>query len=196
MRHTTKSADGLEYNSKGYLMPPQSGNVWDLGTVLLAMAIPLIATHATIQVPFPSLVLNSLSIFQVMISQRLVSSDEVAEMEMLFALLLMTRVVGFFPFFKKFAGKYSEQIPPPDALRSLWPRQIRLLLWAAVLLVAIPLIFGIVAQRSSMFADYLIAQGVFLPIFILSCGLWGLTEVAYSATLYSFFYLRYWRFLG
>jgi hypothetical protein len=192
-RCSQKSADGLEYNSKGYLIPPQSGNAWDALTLLLAMAIPLIATQTTTHIPFPQLVLHNLSIFQGMISRNLLSRDQVAKIEFLFSLLLAARTVGFIIFFKKFAGRYSEQSPPPDVLRSLWPPQIRSMLYATAPLVGIPLVYGM-AMQYGIFPDHIIARAVSLPIFILSCGLWLLTEVAYGAALYAYFYQRYWRF--
>src|ERR1700730_19350642 len=94
-RCSQKSADGLEYNSKGYVIPPQSGNAWDALTLLLAMAIPLIATQTTTHIPFPQLVLHNLAIFQGMISRNLLSRDQVAKIEFLFSLLLAARTVGF-----------------------------------------------------------------------------------------------------
>jgi hypothetical protein len=128
-----------------------------------------------------------------MMSRNLLSSDQVAEIEFLFSLLLIARIVGFIPFVKKFAGEYSEQSPPPDGLRRLWPPQIRMLAYAAAGGVCIPLVFW-TAMQYGILPDDMAARFGSLSIFILGLGLWVLTEAAYAAALYAFFYQRYWKY--
>jgi hypothetical protein len=97
-------------------------------------------------------------------SRGLLSSDQVAEIEFLFSLLLAARIVGFLIFPQKFAGKYSKQNPPPDALRILCPPQIRGLLYAVAPLVGILFIVWAAVQYGILL-DY-IAPSVFLLILI------------------------------
>jgi hypothetical protein len=185
-------ADDLQYNRKGILMPPQSGNAWDVLTMFFAMAIPLIAFRVSALSPFPPLGLQRLAIFQVMISRNLLSDDQLRLIEFLLIILVVARFAGFPAFFSKHASKYSEQRPPPDALRRSWPGQIRLSLWIPVIGIGIDELSGIV-MRHGFAPNYTMTREAFLPILILSMSLWFLTESIRAAALCSFFYFRYWR---
>jgi hypothetical protein len=187
-----KATDDLQYNRKGYLIPPQSGGAWAALTGVYAMVIPLIVTRTTMQSPFPSVILQKLAIFQLAISQNLLSVNQVAKTEVLFAVLLIARILGFPSFFRKYAFKYSEQSPPPDPLRRLWPPQIRGRFYIAAVLLGGPILLGVVMQ-AGIYQNYMKSPELALSILILGLGIWFLVESIYAAVLYLFFYLRYWR---
>jgi hypothetical protein len=46
-----RGADGLRYNRKGYLIPPQSEGVWAMMTGIYAMVIPLIVIKTAMRSP-------------------------------------------------------------------------------------------------------------------------------------------------
>src|SRR5690242_1050617 len=68
---SANGADGLRYNRRGYLIPPQSEGGWAALTGIFAMIIPLIATRTTFRSPFPSVILQKLAIFQLAIAHNL-----------------------------------------------------------------------------------------------------------------------------
>jgi hypothetical protein len=187
-----RSADGLRYNRKGYLIPPQSEGVWAAITGIYAMVIPLIVTKTTMRSPIPSVILHKLAVFQLAIAHNLLSVDEVAQVEFLFAILLIARICGFPSFFRKYAFKYAEQSPPPDPLRRLWPTQIRGRFYIAAVFLGGPILLGAVMQ-AGLYQDYMKSPELSLMILTLGLGLWFLMESIYAALLYLYFYLRYWR---
>jgi len=188
---STKTPDGLEYNSKGVLIPPQSQNAWDVSTMFFAMAIPFFALQMPLHSPLPPLGLQKLAIFQVMISRDLLSSDQLGRIEFLLLVQIIARVAGFPAFFRKCARKYSEQDPPPVALARSWPRQIRLSFLALAIVIGGMHLLGILMQHAVV--PYFTAKEIFLPIFIVSLGLWFVIDSMIAAVVCSYFYFKYWR---
>lgn len=188
----TKCTDGLEYNSKGVLIPPQSGSTWDALTLLFAMAIPFITTNTLPHNALPPLGLQKLTIFQVLVSRDLLSDDQLRRTEFLLVALIAARFAGFPKFFAKYAGKYSKQTPPPDALRRSWPRQIRLSFLIPAVGIGVVQLAGILIEYH-VTQSYVTSREVFLPIFILSLSLWFLIESIQAGVLCLFFYFKYWR---
>jgi hypothetical protein len=189
---SANGADNLRYNREGYLIPPQSGGAWGLADRDLSMVIPLIVNGTTMRSPFPSVILQKRAIFQLAIAHNLLSVDQLAKVELLFAILLIARILGFPSFFRKYAFKYSEQSPPPDPLRRLWPPQIRGSFYIAAVLLGGPILTGAVMQ-GGIEQNYMKLPELSLSTLILGLGIWFLIESIYAAALYLYFYLRYWR---
>lgn len=160
-------------------------------TGIYAMLIPLIVIKTQIKSPFSSVILQKLGLFQLMITRNLLSIDQVAKIEFLFAILLIARIVEFPSFFRKYASRYSDQLPPPDQLRRLWP-QIRARFYIASALLGGPLLSG-VAMQHGIYPNYMKLPESSLAILILGLGIWFLVESIFAVALFSFFYLRYWR---
>jgi hypothetical protein len=192
--HSTEGADGLQYNRKGYLIPPQSDGAWAMVTGIYAMVIPLIVIRTAMQSPFSSVILQKTALFQLMISRSLFSIDQVAKTEFLFVILLIARTLEFPSFFRKYASKYSDQRPPPDPLRRLWPPQIRGRFYIAGTLLGGPLLLGVVMQHR-IYPSYMKSGEASFAILIVALGIWFMVESIFAAVLFSFFYLRYWRHL-
>jgi len=91
--------------------------------------------------------------------------------------MLVARIVGFIPFFKKFSGGYSKQSPPPAALRTLWPPQISRATLFRDGAHRLSLIWG-KAMQYGVFPDELDCSIRRFADFLLSLGLWLLTEIA------------------
>jgi hypothetical protein len=189
-----EGVDGLRYNRKGYLIPPQSEGAWAMITGIYAMVIPLIVIKTAMRSPFSPVILQKTALFQLMISRNLLSVDQAAKTELLFAILIVARILGFSSFFREHASKYSDQRPPPDPLRRLWPPQIRGRLYIAGTLLGGPLLLGVVMQHG-IYPNYMKLGEGSLAILILGLGIWFLVESIFAVVLFSFFYLRYWSHL-
>jgi hypothetical protein len=126
-----------------------------------------------------------------MISRDLLSSDQFGRIEFLLLVLIIARLAGFRAFFNKYARKYSEQNPPPLALARSWPHQIRLSLLIPAIGIGGMHLYGILMQHAVV--PYITAKEIFLPIFIVSLGLWFLIDIMLATVLCSFFYIKYWR---
>lgn len=184
---------GVEYTTAGgVLMTPLShNNAWDVFTMFFAMAIPFIALRMPVHSPFPIFVLDRLMVFQIMTSRNLLSYDQLRALELLLAVLIAARIAGSPAFLGRYAGK-----PPPDAWRTIWPRQVcRYFLFPAIG-ISLVLFTGLIV-RHGIYPYYLTGKGeMLLLMFALSICLWFLIDSMFAAVLCSFFYFRYWRHLG
>jgi hypothetical protein len=189
----TKTADGLEYNSKGYLMSPKPDrSKWNWLSVILTFTLPFAVVWDKWSAPFPSILLKQTGLFQVLVSRHLVSDNVVANIEFLLELLLLSELAGIPSFFKEFTERYSDQTPPPDPLRRLWPRQIRIMLAGGAIIFAVPIFLGSCIYWG-VIDDFLSPKLAFLVPICLSTGLMIASEGLISGALYVFFYFRYWR---
>ena len=190
----TTTPDGLEYNSAGYLKSPKPGDgPWGIFCPALVFAYPIAILKDKWSSPIHGTLLKNTMLFQVALERRLLSENQVDNADFLMVCLVLLLICGIPIYFKKNAGKYSYQNPPPLPLRTLWPRQTWLLIKIGIGLVCVPVIFAwlvhwgapaeILAPKHSLFAVlWLLSGGVYFTAEGLVCGL-----------LYSYFYFKYWR---
>ncbi len=188
-----KTVDGLEYNSKGYLMSPKPDkSKWSLVAMMLAVIAPFAITWGKWSVPFSSMVIYRLGLFQVLADQNLITGDQIAKTEILLMLILLMEMIGIRSFFSKYCCKYTDENPPPEPLRKLWPKQIWLTLKVSGAIFMTPVVVGSGVYWGSI-KEFFSPSLVILSLFCVSCGLLLTSEALISGALYSYFYFRYWR---
>ena len=188
---SSKLVDNAESNRRGRNTTPEI--VWDAFTIIFALAIPIIVMRNLVLSPFPSLVLQHLVIFRVLVSRNVLSVDQLASVEFLFVLLVVSRLAGFPAFFRKCVSKYSQQNRAPDSWKIAWHRQIRLAPKVFVIFWGVVIISGEAIQYGILPASFLTPKQTFLIILILSLGLWFLIDGIFVAVVYWFLYRRFWK---
>jgi hypothetical protein len=170
-----ETSNDLKYTDKGILIGPSPAGKF---SGFLAIATPVIVILDKWNAPFPPLFLPS--------------DHQVANVEFLLECLLFAEIAGSFQFFRSYTKKYSRQKPPPVSLKLVWPRQCKLAIAIGAGSFFLPFLVGS-SIHSGLQQDFLTPITTFGALFCLSAGLYLLAEGLLSASLYGYFFLKYWR---
>jgi hypothetical protein len=190
----TTTPDGLEYNSAGYLKSPKPGDgPWGICSLVFALVYPVAVLLDKWSSPIPGTLLKKTILFQVALERHFLSEKQIGNAEFLLVCQLLLLLCGIPAYFKKNAGKYSYQSPPPLPLRRLWPRQIRLLIAVGIGFVCLPVIFSWLVHWGAPAEILAPKHSMFMVLVLLSEGVYFTAEGSVCGLLYGYFYFKYWR---
>ena len=184
-----RTPDGLEYNDAGYLMSPKPENPI---AGFLALIGPLLIVLSNWGSLHPQSFIQHTSLLEVLISGGFLSNGQAAATEMMLVAVVTIEIAGFPYFFRRNAAKYSSEHPPPAPLRTLWPKQIGLMIACGAGLLLLPFAIGAGIQ-DRLIDNYLNAKLTTCVLISVSVGQWIAAEGVLTSVLYLYYYQKYWR---